>query len=837
MQRHAQPTLTSFFPAAAPASSPASEPPTTTLTPEQRERVARNRQAAVKRRQESLRGSASPAVAAAETAEADVPEEVPDLLSSPAASPPEPGPKRPRLAPDDATSSPPAAAAPAPAARRSLLDSRAFVPAPLNEAGLLQRETTALREQQQNREKKELRYGWLADPTDPNGCRPGDPDHDPRRLYVPPNALGNMTDFERQYWEIKKDNWDVVVFFKKGKFYELYEGDADIGHQHFGLKMTPRVNMRMVGVPEASFGTWCKQFIYKGYKVGRVEQMEYRLKKQAGDRSLVQRQLCQIITLGTLTEEDMLLDHRPNYLLALREDAATACYGVCFVDASRGEFHLARLEDTAHRGELATLLHRCKPKELIVERDNLSKASLAMLRREVVDPIVNKLVPGKEFWAAAETRRQLDAGAYFAEGDRPDALTRFWEDDLVMSALGGCVCYLRRLKLDEELLAMRQMAEYNSAASVGRHMVLDGPTLANLEVLENTRDKGGEGTLLQYLSHCVTPMGKREFRRWLCNPLRHVRDINERLDAVEELIHNAELRAAALEGLRGLPDLERLVSRVFAGGRDVQQVAWVDAEVASRKQVTLFLSTVGGLRRVWTLWQRLIPLAQGLASPYLRRLCSVAGAEAGRLPDVAEPLEYFETSFDVQRVREEGLVIPNKGVSKEYDAATRACNAIERTLTEILNKYRAYFQDDKVVYRAVGKEQHQIEVPGPTLARCRSIPKEFTRMSETKTVQRFWTPEVQELSCRLKEEQMKRDDILAGILRGIMNQFGQRMAEWLECARLAAELDCVLSLATASFREGMCRPRFVEEVPGRGAVFRTRALRHPCVRPALGSRV
>lgn len=56
--------------------------------------------------------------------------------------------------------------------------------------------------------------------------------------------------------------------------------------------------------------------------------------------------------------------------------------------------------------------------------------------------------------------------------------------------------------------------------------MLDGPTLANLEVLENTRDKGGEGTLLQYLSHCVTPMGKREFRRWLCNPLRHVRDIN-----------------------------------------------------------------------------------------------------------------------------------------------------------------------------------------------------------------------------------------------------------------------------------------------------------------------
>ena len=108
-------------------------------------------------------------------------------------------------------------------------------------------------------------------------------------------------------------------------------------------------------------------------QVGRVEQMEYRLAKKAGDRSLVQRQLCQIITLGTLTEEEMLLDHRPNYLLAVKEDPSAAAYGVCFVDAARGEFHVARLEDTVHRAELATLLHRTKPKELIIERDNLSK--------------------------------------------------------------------------------------------------------------------------------------------------------------------------------------------------------------------------------------------------------------------------------------------------------------------------------------------------------------------------------------------------------------------------------------------------------------------------------
>jgi DNA mismatch repair protein MSH6 len=58
---------------------------------------------------------------------------------------------------------------------------------------------------------------------------------------------------------------DQIVFFKKGKFYELYEKDADIGHQEFDLKLTDRVNMRMVGVPEMSFDMWAAQFVARGY--------------------------------------------------------------------------------------------------------------------------------------------------------------------------------------------------------------------------------------------------------------------------------------------------------------------------------------------------------------------------------------------------------------------------------------------------------------------------------------------------------------------------------------------------------------------------------------------
>ena len=118
------------------------------------------------------------------------------------------------------------------------------------------------------------RYAWLADIRDMDRNPPVHPDYDPRTIYIPPLAWSNFSPFEKQYWEIKQKYWDTIVFFKKGKFYELYENDATIGHQLFDLKLTDRVNMRMVGVPESSLDLWANQFVAKGFKIARVDQKE-----------------------------------------------------------------------------------------------------------------------------------------------------------------------------------------------------------------------------------------------------------------------------------------------------------------------------------------------------------------------------------------------------------------------------------------------------------------------------------------------------------------------------------------------------------------------------------
>ena len=103
-------------------------------------------------------------------------------------------------------------------------------------------------------------------------CVVGSPGYDSRTLYIPNNQWAKLTPFERQYWEHKAKLFDTVLFFKKGKFYELYEGDADIASKEFNLKVVDRVNMRMAGIPEVSFEHWASKFIALGYKVAKVEQ-------------------------------------------------------------------------------------------------------------------------------------------------------------------------------------------------------------------------------------------------------------------------------------------------------------------------------------------------------------------------------------------------------------------------------------------------------------------------------------------------------------------------------------------------------------------------------------
>lgn len=261
----------------------------------------------------------------------------------------------------------------------------------------------------------------------------GSPDYDPRTLYIPKAAWTTFTEFERQFWEIKGQHFDSVVFFKKGKFYELYENDADIGHQKFDLKLTDRTNMRMVGVPESSFEYWAAQFIAKGYKVARVDQMETALGKAMRERDgaaaksvqkVIRRELHSILTAGTLTDSGLLTNDMATYCMAIKEinrpgaEHLPTQFGIAFVDTSTAEFNLATFYDDMDRTKFETLITQIKPKEVVVEKGGLSIRSTRILKNSLgANTIWNHLQPEAQFWNALDTADELRIKEYFGANE------------------------------------------------------------------------------------------------------------------------------------------------------------------------------------------------------------------------------------------------------------------------------------------------------------------------------------------------------------------------------------------------------------------------------------
>ncbi|KAJ3035450.1 DNA mismatch repair protein msh6 [Rhizophlyctis rosea] len=684
------------------------------------------------------------------------------------------------------------------------------------------------------KKKNEERYAWLLDVKDKDGRSPDDEDYDPRTLYIPKLAWNKFTPFERQFWEIKGDHWDTVVFFKKGKFYELYEKDADIGHQIFDLKMTDRVNMRMVGVPESSFEEWAGKFIAKGYKVAKVDQMENAVGKAIRDKQsaskkaeekVLRRELKCVLTPGTLTDASLLTSEMNTYCMSIKEEITIAhsppAFGICFVDTATAEFSLCYFEDDENRTKLETLILQLKPRELVLEKGTTSKATLRILKNSLTEPQYNNLLPEKEFWDAEVTVDELRAGGYFngaqAEGTQvedvemmeaedgqqayatwPPVIRKFMSQPLAMSALGGLVSYLRTLLLDKELVSARNFHLYDPVRQFGT-LVLDGQTLKNLEVFENTTDGSDEGTLFKLLCRCSTAFGKRLFKRWLCHPLRSIQAINERLDAVNDLEEIAGHQDKMRDVFRSLPDLERTISRIHSNNCKVKD----------------FVKALGAFEMLLDLLESTEPFVRDFKSPRLVQLFHL-----GAIPKLKERLDWFDKAFDHREALQEDVIKLHHGYDEVYDGACADREGVEVKLEQHRQKYEKQLKC-KVQFKDMGKELFTLEVPAKT-----KLPDNWKLCSSTKTVRRYYSPEVETLVKDFLEKREIEEQALREIKTRLCQKFDEDYEDWLQLIKAVAEIDCLMSLGCCrrDLGEPLCRPEFVEgDVP----TFEVVEMRHP----------
>ncbi|KAM6127957.1 DNA mismatch repair protein Msh6-like [Pterocles gutturalis] len=552
---------------------------------------------------------------------------------------------------------------------------------------------------------------WLQEgkKKDAHRRRQSDPGYDPCTLYVPEDYLNKCTPGMRRWWQLKSQNFDAVICYKVGKFYELYHMDAVTGVNELGL-IFMKGTWAHSGFPETAFGRFSDVLVQKGYKVARVEQtetpemMETRCKSMAHATKfdkVVRREICRIITKGTQTYSIMDCDPSENHskcLLCIKEkedSSGQRVYGVCFVDTSVGKFYVGQFSDERHCSRFRTLVAHYTPVQVLYEKGNLSVDTQKILKGSLVSCIQEGLISGSQFWNASKTLKVLLEEGYFKEKQNSEngcslpsviksltsetdslGLTPGENSELALSALGGCVFYLKKCLIDQELLSLANFEEYvpvdidtaktmisgSFFAKTDQRMVLDGVTLMNLEVLQNGTNGTTEGTLLERIDSCCTPFGKRLLKQWLCAPLCNPKSINDRLDAVEDLLAVPAKMSEVSEHLKKLPDLERLLSKIHSIGSPLKSQNHPDSRAIfyeeikySRKKIADFLSALEGLKVMSEIVDGMEEVASDFKSKVLKQVVMrKAKNPDGHFPDLSAELRRWDTAFDHNQARKTG---------------------------------------------------------------------------------------------------------------------------------------------------------------------------------------
>lgn len=736
------------------------------------------------------------------------------------------------------------------------------------------------------------RHPWATNIRDSKKRRPGEPGYDKTTLYIPPSELnerrgtkdGGLSPFQRQFWSIKMMNYDVIIFFKKGKFYELYDVDADVGHSELGLNFTKggRVDMRCCGVPEQSFEKHCSLLIDLGYKVGRVEQTETanaaeKRKIGSGNKaSVCERSLVRILTKATVREEGLLRDHRARYVFAVTEDLSLSSdipdsqstivedvketsalpqkrtVGVCFVDVASGKIDIRQFQDDARLSRTERLIAFLAPQQIVADLSASSKelANIITWTTRQCGIPVDDLGHKKGFEPMTEhlLANYLDTESSPAESrDQFNRVCAHMDKyKISCRAFGGLVSHLKALIIDKETLSLGnytldpspdietsdvEMEKAAEAASLSaQRLRMDASTLQNLEILSSSLTGNEKKSLLSFVDQARTPAGRRLLRKWVAEPLVSSVDIEDRLQAVED-VHMIEdhdggrALKSIIKQLKTKKDLERALPKLHQFATVADGAVMFDD--TNKRRVKEFVHV---LRSVQSSLHGLESLAEVMEktqpkSDRLKWLCTMGQAVPG---DAIDKLDYFlGNAFNIDVAENEGEIAPKRGAIPSYDEARDALDDVERQLEQELTAWKSKLNDKSIKYYHRGKEPYQIEVRTATLKL--GIPNEFELSSESKTAKRFYTNRVKRLVRDQVEASETYDEVSSSVAREMVRRFDQDYATWASLSRACAEVDAFIGLAMASRNEGsgpMCRPTILPNSHA-DPTFCARGLRHP----------
>ena len=580
--------------------------------------------------------------------------------------------------------------------------------------------------------------------------------------------MAELSPMMKQYFDLKKQYPDTILFFRLGDFYEMFYDDAKLASRELELTLTGRdcgqpERAPMCGIPFHSYESYVARLIAKGYKVAICEQME----DPALAKGLVKRDIIRVITPGTVLESSMLDESRNNYICSLCVSGMQA--GICFADVSTGELHATTL--TGKNAEeltqkLVNELSRFSPREILVGQEALDLSTLPSFIKKRMSVSV-ELLSGEDF--AAETCAPLVLKQFHKnsledlELDARPEITR---------AVGALLKYLKRT----ERTGLERMEELNLYSGT-QYMRLSLNTRRNLELMETMRNKEKRGSLLWVLDRTRTAMGKRLIRSWIETPLLSPAQIGRRLNAVEELSEDSILCDGLAGRLSGIHDLERLMSRIVYGTSNARELKSLSFACESLPALKALLKDAHSemLRGIW--------------------------ADLDELQDVRGLIERAIVDEPPFSIREGGIICP--GFNEELDLLKGDMSDGRGVIAKIeaRERERTGIPKLKVGYNRVFG--YYIEISN---AYKDQAPPEYIRKQTLTNCERFITPELKELEGRILGAHDKSVQLEYQLFDSVRKKVASQMSRIQKTAAAVAKLDVLLSFAQVSVDRNYVRP-------------------------------
>ena len=597
-----------------------------------------------------------------------------------------------------------------------------------------------------------------------------------------PDADVVHTPMMQQYFRIKAEHPDTLVFYRMGDFYELFYDDARRANKLLDITLTQRGQsggepVVMAGVPVHSVEGYLAKLIRLGEPVAIAEQVG----DVATAKGPVERKVVRVVTPGTVTDAELLADKRDALLLAISQQTrrGVVSYGLAWLGLSNGQLGMTE----CHERELAGWLARLNAAEALVDRDQVP-AALAQALASSRIAVTHR--PAWQFDTALGQRK-------LCEQLRVASLSGFNAQDMPVAQAAAAALLSYAEHTQGQALAHVRTLTVERASDL---LDLPPTTHRNLELTQTLRGDDAP-TLLSLLDTCRTGMGSRALRHWLTHPLRERLVATQRNDALQVLIDQSP--EPLREALRHVSDVERITARVAL--RQVRP-----------RELTGLRATLQGL-------------------PALRALVPTGAALLlDMLAEALNPSAYIEALLRTAiadepavLLRDGGVIAPGydaeldelRGISQNCDAYLLDLETRERTRTGIANL--------RVQYNKV--HGFYIEV---TQGQASKVPGDYQRRQTLKNAERFITPELkafEDKALSAQDRSLAREKMLYD---AVIDRLQAHIDELSGLARALASLDALAALTERATTLGWCRPQFVRE-----PCIDIEAGRHPVVEARL----